>query len=193
LRLDDWSINNRRIKFFIFGEVCMLKSIGKLSMIAMFATAYVSVAQAQDFGPYTTSQSLDFSRLKDDADYVKTTGPAIARGLYFEDTYEINLTQISDFSYNISEITTGDNTKYDITFLNFGFYDANGTSVSTLTNLAAGTYFLFASGKLAGTVGGDFNVSFNIAPVAAVPEADSYALMLAGLGLVGMIARRKSK
>jgi len=116
-----------------------------------------------------------------------------ARGAYFEDLYEINLTQVSDFSYSITEITTGNNAQYDVTFMNYGFYDANGEAVTTLTNLAAGTYFLSATGKLAGSLGGDFNVSFNINPIATVPEADSYALMLAGLGLMGLVSRRKAK
>ncbi|MDF0376831.1 MULTISPECIES: FxDxF family PEP-CTERM protein [unclassified Methylophilus] len=171
----------------------MFKSFFKLSLLAIAIAASTSVAQAQDFGPYTSSQSLDFTRLKADADFIKNSGSISTRGAYFDDTYQINLLQVSDFSYNISEITTADDVKYDVTFLNFGFYDINGAAVTTFTNLAAGTYFLTASGKLAGTDGGDFNVSFNITPVASVPEADSYALMLAGLGLVGMISRRRSK
>lgn len=34
-------------------------------------------------------------------------------------------------------------------------------------------------------------VEFLSSNVAAVPEADTYAMMLAGLGLMGAIARRK--
>jgi hypothetical protein len=180
------------IDFFTL-EKEMFKSFVKLVMPAMAIAASTTIAQAQDFGPYTSSQSIDFTRLKADADFIKNTGAISTRGAYFDDTYQINLLQVSDFSYNISEITAGDNVKYDVTFLNFGFYDSFGDAVTTLTNLAAGTYFLTASGKLAGSEGGDFNVSFNISPVASVPEADSYALMLAGLGLVGMISRRKNK
>lgn len=39
----------------------------------------------------------------------------------------------------------------------------------------------------------DFVVGVNFTPVSAVPEPQSYALMLAGLGLVGTIARRRAK
>jgi|GEM_PF-514786 hypothetical protein len=171
----------------------MLQTLKKIAVAGVFGIASVSAVQAQDFGPYTTSQSLDFIRAIADADYVKNIGPLNARGAYFEDLYEINLTQVSDFSYSITEITTGNNAQYDVTFMNYGFYDANGEAVTTLTNLAAGTYFLSATGKLAGSLGGDFNVSFNINPIATVPEADSYALMLAGLGLMGLVSRRKAK
>lgn len=171
----------------------MFQTLKKIAVAGVFGIASVSAVQAQDFGPYTTSQSLDFIRAIADADYVKTTGALNARGSYFDDLYEINLTQVSDFSYSITEITTGNNAQYDVTFMNYGFYDANGEAVTTLTNLAAGTYFLSATGKLAGSLGGDFNVSFNINPVATVPEADTYALMLAGLGLMGLVSRRKAK
>lgn len=171
----------------------MLQTLKKLAIAGVFGIASISAAQAQSFGPYTTSQNLDFARLIADADFTKTTGPLATRGAYFDDVYEINLTQVSDFSYSISEITTGNNAQYDVTFLNFGLFDVNGDAVTTLTNLAAGTYFLNASGKLAGSLGGDFNVSFNITPLATVPEADTYALMLAGLGLMGFVSRRKAK
>lgn len=171
----------------------MFQVLKKAAIAGALGIASVSAAQAQDFGVYTTSQSLDFVRLLADADFTKTTGPSNTRGAYFDDVYEINLTQVSDFSYSITEITTGNNAQYDITFLNFGLFDVNGDAVTSLTNLAAGTYFLNASGKLAGSLGGDFNVSFNINPVTAVPEADTYAMMLAGLGLMGFVSRRKTK
>jgi len=35
-------------------------------------------------------------------------------------------------------------------------------------------------------------VEFLSSNVAAVPEADSYALMMAGLGLMGLVVRRKN-
>jgi hypothetical protein len=56
--------------------------------------------------------------------------------------------------------------------------------------LAAGTtYYLGVSGS-AGPAGGLYGVGVLAAPV---PEPGEWAMMLAGLGLVGMIARRRSK
>jgi len=171
----------------------MFQALKKAAIAGALGIASVSAAQAQDFGVYTTSQSLDFVRLLADADFIKTTGALNTRGPYFDDVYEINLIQVSDFSYSITEINNANDTQYDITFLNFGLFDGNGDAVTTLTNLAAGTYFLTASGKLAGSLGGDFNVSFNINPITPVPEADTYAMMLAGLSLMGFASRRKTK
>jgi hypothetical protein len=56
------------------------------------------------------------------------------------------------------------------------------------TGLTAGSYFLKVQGQVviddAATYSG--NVS-----ILAVPEADTYAMLLAGLGLVGVVARRR--
>ncbi|WP_317205306.1 FxDxF family PEP-CTERM protein [Janthinobacterium sp.] len=55
--------------------------------------------------------------------------------------------------------------------------------------LSAGSYFLKVEGNVigngGGTYGGDLTVS-------AVPEPETYAMLLAGLGLLGFAARRKA-
>lgn len=56
-----------------------------------------------------------------------------------------------------------------------------GASFTNLTNVVKQGYFI-AQASISG-----------YSAVASVPEADSYALMLAGLGLMGLVARRKSK
>lgn len=60
-------------------------------------------------------------------------------------------------------------------------------SVFTLDSktFAAGTYFLSVTGK------GQFTGHYSTTPIAAVPEPETYALMLGGLGVVGFIARRR--
>lgn len=74
----------------------------------------------------------------------------------------------------------------------FGFignFLSNQTSPTVFT-LAAGNYFLTVSGGTS-TTGYFLNGYLNAAPVA---EPESFAMFLAGLGLVGtMVARRKSK
>lgn len=67
------------------------------------------------------------------------------------------------------------------------------TTVSTVAlgakALAAGTYTLQVRGTVSGLGGGGYAGVLNIA---AVPEADTYAMLIAGLGVMGLVARRKS-
>jgi len=55
---------------------------------------------------------------------------------------------------------------------------------------AAGSYFLLVSGITSGTAGGAYSGSIS---VTAVPEPESYAMLLAGLGVMGAIAMRRNK
>lgn len=66
------------------------------------------------------------------------------------------------------------------------FGDTNG--VLTANNVAAGTYFWAVAGDAVGTNGGLYLYSAN---TTAVPEPETYAMMLAGLGLIGFIGRRR--
>ena len=55
--------------------------------------------------------------------------------------------------------------------------------------LTAGNYYLQVTGQVLGAAGGVYGGSMS---VTAVPEPETYAMMLAGLGLVGFIGRRKA-
>ena len=62
------------------------------------------------------------------------------------------------------------------------------TTVVYLSTLAADTYTLEIRGNVVGTNGGTYSGSLN---VAAIPEPEIFAMLLAGLGLVGLFSRRK--
>ncbi len=137
-------------------------------------------------------------------------------------TPNVSLSVTSEYSNSgpvddgVGDITTStkDISKFDVSLVKVGTVGSLGDwsvaetgTVTTLskvvTGLAAGDYKLTVSGTATGTSqlfdgadhgpatanGGAYSVALNTPPV---PEPESYALMLAGLGLVGYTARRKS-
>jgi hypothetical protein len=75
---------------------------------------------------------------------------------------------------------------------------ASGLSVINITSSGAlastfSVYNPYLSSGNAVTAWVAADKSFNIGSVAAVPEADSLAMLLAGMGLVGSIARRRNR
>jgi len=84
---------------------------------------------------------------------------------------------ISSLSYSISQ---GEQ--------KFGSY-SGGLSVAQ-TMLTAGTYTLQINGIADGTHGGTYGLDLALAT--PVPEASTYATLLAGLGLIGFATRRRN-
>lgn len=60
----------------------------------------------------------------------------------------------------------------------------------TIAALGSGTYHLDVLGTATGSKGGQYNGAITISPV---PEAETYSMMLLGLGLIGFIARRSKQ
>ncbi|MRW88440.1 PEP-CTERM sorting domain-containing protein [Duganella sp. FT80W] len=58
------------------------------------------------------------------------------------------------------------------------------------SGLSAGSYYVEVDGKVVGNGGGSYGSDLTIG-VAAVPEPETYAMLVAGLGLMGFVARRK--
>ena len=78
----------------------------------------------------------------------------------------------------------------DETFLS----ESSGASATnlalTFTGTPAGNYYLKVIGETNGTSGGLYTGAIS---VTAVPEPESYAMLLAGLGVMGAIAVRRNK
>jgi hypothetical protein len=122
----------------------------------------------------------------------------------FSDTFEFSLTQPSD-AYGAGSYTTQKarfSTIFDISDFTLSLFrsgDGNTLLGSTSAknfgtldafNLDSGNYFYTVSGNVLGKHAGRFDFRVDVLPV---PEPETYALMLAGLGLLGAAARRKAK
>jgi hypothetical protein len=178
----------------------------KKSLIAavVFATASFgsSAVMAQTVG--NTPQVLD---LTDGSGFFGDTFAAGNSGATFDDhfTFTVEGTTGWNFDAIISSISRTADTGLDITGLSL--YNASGDSLITAgtridtgtgaidvwtlssDNLAAGNYYLAVSGNLVSDGAGSFGGAVSMA--APVPEPETYGMMLAGLGVVGFLARRR--
>ena len=129
----------------------------------------------------------------------------------FSDVYTFTLSQDSDTVTSAVALQQpnidGGGFDYNIEGGSFGLYsDAdgdgmNGTLISSTTfgsnntsltadSVAAGSYYFVVAGNASGDLGGIYNFTTNTAPV---PEPETYALMLAGLGLLGFVGKRRMR
>lgn len=67
-------------------------------------------------------------------------------------------------------------------------FDGNN-STNWATALPAGDYVIKVTGNANGSHGGTYGLAMQLAPI---PEPQTYAMLLAGLGLVGFAARRRA-
>ena len=138
------------------------------------------------------SSAHAFTAVLGDLSTKPSPGSAIFLGLYsFDDTLEFSLSSPSFASFTVQpqELNLG----FIIpgaTGVTFSLYKGldllagPGTSFAGLS-LAAGSDYSF---KVAGTTSGLYSVNWYLSPV---PEPESYALALAGLGAVGTLMRRR--
>jgi hypothetical protein len=153
-----------------------------LATAAMSASAVVYNIGTMPLAPtiYSNTASLPFSvvSFSDRYNFVFPVGGATASGssVSVNVTGLLNITDIKVSLFNSSNV----------------LINSGGTGVSSQlfnTPLTAGlSYYYTVTGTANGAVGGAYSF---IASAAPVPEPETYALMLAGIGVVGFMAARR--
>lgn len=195
----------------------------KKSLIAgiVFATATFgsSAVMAQTTGGGTaaptigtTPQVLD---LTNGSGFFGDTLAMNNNGAMFADhfTFSVTGTTSSNFDAIVSSISRTAATGLDISGLSLfrvgGGTGTGGTGMDTLissgtqvnkgamdvwsvssSNLSAGDYYLLVSGNMVSNTAASFGGAVMLAPV---PEPETYGMMLAGLGVLGFLARRRKQ
>lgn len=186
------------------------------STLVLIALAFAGgAASAATVGEFTTLNDMVMSPNP-------TVGPvgAAAHGNFqlaqpVDDVYNFNIADASDlFTYAkefesldvslapanftlYSGTSTGESGTA-ATMIGTTFSFAGGTAVTTTyANLAAGNYFFEITGEATGVLGADYDLNINAntpgGPLPGVPEPANMALLLAGLGLMGFMFKRRAR
>ncbi|MBB5369731.1 MULTISPECIES: FxDxF family PEP-CTERM protein [unclassified Janthinobacterium] len=168
------------------------------AMACVFATAALvsNAALAADISKKTSVIELTDGS----GGFFSTFGKNNANGTFI-DNYTFSIDELSSFS----GITTSISTKPSIDLLEltgFKLTDSlgnvfNGTRIQSgqvdewnllVDKLAVGAYTLSVSGTVLTSAAASYSGTINLS---AVPEPETYALLLAGLGVMGFVARRR--
>jgi hypothetical protein len=187
------------------------------SLIAgiVFATATFgsSAVMAQTTPAATIGNTPQVLDLTDGSGFFGDTFGMNNNGATFADhfTFSVTGTTGSNFDAIISSISRTANTGLDISGLSLyrvgGGTGTGGTAGDTLVmngtsvnsgamdvwslstdSLTAGNYYVLVSGNLVSNTSASFGGAVMLAPV---PEPETYGMMLAGLGVLGLLARRR--
>lgn len=100
----------------------------------------------------------------------------------------------------------------DVSLMLFAFSGATGSTEHTVSSTPAGSYYYQISGFPTGSFGGQYQLASAMrplgevnpsgrdddnsgpsTPLSPVPEPETYAMLLAGLGIIGAIGRRRQR
>ncbi len=175
-----------------------MKIAKSMMAAAVFAAAsFGASAYAADI-----SQAPEAMAVLDNTAFFGDTFAASNNGNTFADQFTFSVSsQPATLNAIVASISGSAATGLDIS--NLGLYTSGGTLVTSGTlgssgamdiwtlnggTLAVGNYYLQVSGSMVSNTGGSFGGSVMLQPV---PEPETYGMMLAGLGVVGLLARRR--
>ena len=191
----------------------------KKSLIAgiVLATATLgsSAVMAQTTTPVMVGNTPQVLDLTTGSGFFGDTFGVNNNGAMFSDrfTFSVNSTTGMDFDAIISSISHTADTGLDVTGLSLyraaggdgsgtGTLVTSGTSLQsgnidvwTLStdNLTMGNYYVLVSGNIVSDASASFGGAVMMSPTAPVPEPETYGMMLAGLGVLGFLARRRKQ
>ena len=126
------------------------------------------------------------------------TASVLGASQSFTDYVDFQLNETNDASFSLTFANLG---KYKLTLDSWSLTEIGGGAIASqagstfadisYADLASGSYQLAIHGTLLKGFKGNSYGGNAVTAVVAVPEPETYALMLAGLGVVGVIARRR--
>lgn len=188
----------------------MKKFLKSLFVAAMFAGSSLAAHAAPvDISHATvdlTQDLLDYSSSELLGSFSLAPGQlAGASNNFFSDKFTFSVTGLNDLSALATSLKPSANSGLTLTgfslgnasgilfhgaidLIKFTAQDQAWSLESGSTPLAAGNYFLQIDGYVASPTGGSYG---GILAVTPVPEPETYGMLLAGLGLLGFMARRR--
>lgn len=157
--------------------------VNKLNTSTVGATGFNFSGATGSFDPQASANNFFY------AAYVIQTTTAIAESIATTLNNSTGVSELSERIYAFNGSILGDTAAGPGIIQRWSDnISLGGASISVLapTHLTAGQYVLEIRGRTKGNFGGSLAIS-------PVPEPEQYALLLAGLGLLGWVVRRQSK
>ncbi len=189
-------------------ELATRKMLTRISLVAAFSLSSLSAFA-------DTINTLSVGALPTSLTYSNTFASSVSGTTFWDDyiftisegsvnsvTSSINLDSILGLSNLRARLYTGSTHHTQAvapnelmsawgTTVNYSPTVSATTVVLNPLTLSAGTYTLQIKGTVSGLAGGSYAGLLNIAP--PVPEPETYAMLLCGMGLIGFMARRRNK
>jgi hypothetical protein len=157
----------------------------KILAAIVIATAGISSSFAAELGTLTPATGTTFIGASNSSSV-------------FDNVFNFHLDTDYSATALITSTTIYDNLTGPLALFGYGgtldgvaFSSLAGGTGSITRNLSAGNHSIHISGNLTSGSNMSYGGGLTLTAVAAVPEPETYAMLLAGLGVIGAIARRR--